>query len=113
MIVNDMAAVDVDAGLVIADGKKASRDDKLVVMPNGFNRVSNVKCERQSSEKYKNPPQAPPTFTGTKASIVNDVKALCYTTWSLLDKVVAEVPAENPIFASVMAPKHCHSHTKN
>ncbi|CAJ2514002.1 Uu.00g021210.m01.CDS01 [Anthostomella pinea] len=55
-------------------------------------------------EKYKNPPQAPPTFTGTKESIVNDAKALCYTTRTLLDKVVAGVPAEKSTFASVMAP---------
>ena len=56
-------------------------------------------------DKYKNPPQAPPTFTGTKDSIVTDAKALCDTTRALLDKIVAEVPADKASFASVLAPQ--------
>ncbi|KAI1450493.1 Metalloprotease [Annulohypoxylon stygium] len=55
-------------------------------------------------DKYKNPPQAPPTFTGTKESIVSDAKALCDTTRSLLDNLVANVPADKASFASVLAP---------
>ncbi|KAI1817930.1 peptidase family M3 [Poronia punctata] len=55
-------------------------------------------------EKYKNPPQAPPTFTGTKESIVEDAKALCESTRTLLDKLVADVPAEKSSFASVLVP---------
>ncbi|KAL7627760.1 metalloendopeptidase [Parahypoxylon ruwenzoriense] len=55
-------------------------------------------------EKYKNPPQAPPTFTGTKESIVGDAKALCDNTRSLLDKIVAEVPADKASFVSVLEP---------
>ncbi|KAI1379488.1 Metalloprotease [Hypoxylon crocopeplum] len=55
-------------------------------------------------DKYKNPPQAPPTFTGTQESIVNDAKALCDTTRSLLDKLAADVPADKATFASVLAP---------
>ncbi|KAI1334447.1 peptidase family M3 [Xylariaceae sp. FL0016] len=55
-------------------------------------------------DKYKSPPQAPPTFTGTKDSIVADAKSLCDTTRSLLDKIVADVPAEKSTFASVLAP---------
>ncbi|RYP93688.1 hypothetical protein DL770_000219 [Monosporascus sp. CRB-9-2] len=55
-------------------------------------------------DKYKNPPQAPPTFTGTKDSIVSDAKGLCGTTRSLLDKIVAEVPADKASFASVLRP---------
>ncbi|KAI1081775.1 Metalloprotease [Whalleya microplaca] len=55
-------------------------------------------------DKYRTPPQAPPTFTGTKESIVSDAKAYCDTTRSLLDKIVAEVPAEKATFASVMKP---------
>ncbi|KAI1775099.1 Metalloprotease [Hypoxylon cercidicola] len=55
-------------------------------------------------DKYKNPPQAPPTFTGTKESIVSDAKAICDTTRSLLDKLVAEVPADKATFASILAP---------
>ena len=56
-------------------------------------------------EKYKNPPQAPPTFIGTKESIVADAKSLCDTTRTLLDKVVAEVSADKASFASVLVPQ--------
>lgn len=55
-------------------------------------------------DKYKNPPQAPPTFTGTNESIVSDAKTICDTTRSLLDKLVAEVPADKATFASLLAP---------
>jgi metallopeptidase MepB len=59
--------------------------------------------------KYANPPQAPPLFTGTKESIVADSKALCDTTRSLLDSLVANIkPAENPsaaTFESVIRPQ--------
>ncbi|KAI2602237.1 Metalloprotease [Hypoxylon sp. NC1633] len=55
-------------------------------------------------DKYKNPPQAPPTFIGTKESIVDDARALCKTTRSLLDKLVADVPADKASFNSILAP---------
>ncbi|KAI1177895.1 peptidase family M3 [Nemania sp. FL0916] len=55
-------------------------------------------------DKYKNPPQSPPTFTGTKESIVDDAKALCDTTRSLLDRIAAEVPVQKASFASALAP---------
>ncbi|KAK8080365.1 peptidase family M3 [Apiospora hydei] len=55
-------------------------------------------------DKYKNPPQPPPTFTGTKDSIASQAKALCDTTRSVLDKVVAQVPIEKATFASVLKP---------
>ncbi|KAI0011324.1 Metalloprotease [Xylariaceae sp. FL0662B] len=55
-------------------------------------------------DKYRNPPQAPPTFTGTKESIVSNAQAACDTTRSVLDKIAAEVPADKATFASVMKP---------
>ncbi|KAI1133216.1 Metalloprotease [Nemania abortiva] len=55
-------------------------------------------------DKYKNPPQAPPTFTGTKESIVGDAKALCDTTRALLDKLAAEVSVDKASFASALIP---------
>lgn len=57
-------------------------------------------------DKYKNPPQAPPTFTGTKESIVGDATSLCDTTRALLDKIVADVSAgdEAATFSSVLLP---------
>ncbi|TPX15951.1 uncharacterized protein E0L32_000285 [Thyridium curvatum] len=61
-----------------------------------------------TADKYKNPPQAPPVFTGTKESIVSDAKALCDKTRSLLDKIVAEIPAgdaSKATFESVMLPQ--------
>lgn len=44
--------------------------------------------------KYTQPPQPPPLFTGTKESIVQDVKALCDDARAQLDKLVADVPAD-------------------
>ncbi|KAI1470312.1 Metalloprotease [Daldinia caldariorum] len=55
-------------------------------------------------DKYKSPPQAPPTFTGTKESIVNDAKTICETTRSLLDKLATDVNPSTATFASVLAP---------
>ncbi|CAK7273911.1 metalloendopeptidase [Sporothrix epigloea] len=60
-------------------------------------------------DKFRNPPQAPPTFTGTKESIVADAKAICERTRAVLDKVVAQVPpvadAEKTTFDTVMLPQ--------
>lgn len=55
-------------------------------------------------DKYKSPPQAPPVFTGTKDSIVSDAKRICDTTRTLLDKLVADVSADEANFKDVMAP---------
>ncbi|KAH8680708.1 peptidase family M3 [Xylariales sp. PMI_506] len=55
-------------------------------------------------DKYRNPPQAPPTFTGTKESIVADANALCDSTRKVLDTVVADIPADKASFASVLKP---------
>lgn len=59
-------------------------------------------------DKYKKPPQAPPTFIGTKDNIVSDTKALCEKTRSVLDDIVAKVPASDPskaTFESVLLPQ--------
>jgi metallopeptidase MepB len=55
-------------------------------------------------DKYRTPPQAPPTFTGTKESIVSDAKALCDTTRKLLDSIAADVPTDKATFAAVLKP---------
>lgn len=55
-------------------------------------------------DKYRNPPQAPPTFTGTKESIVSDAKALCDGTRGLLDRIVAQVSADQASSTSVLRP---------
>lgn len=59
-------------------------------------------------DKYKKPPQAPPTFIGTKENIVSDTKALCDKTRSMLDKLVAEIPANDSsktTFENVILPQ--------
>ncbi|SPN98406.1 related to metalloproteinase [Cephalotrichum gorgonifer] len=56
-------------------------------------------------DKHKSPPQPPPLFTGTAESIVADSKALCDTTRSVLDKVVASETADKGTFSSVMLPQ--------
>ncbi|KAK1489120.1 peptidase family M3 [Colletotrichum tamarilloi] len=55
-------------------------------------------------DKYKSPPQAPPVFTGTKESIVGDSKKICDQTRALLDKLVADYPADKATFENVMKP---------
>lgn len=56
-------------------------------------------------DKYRSPPQAPPLFTGTEKSIVEDSKALCDTTRAVLDKIVADETADKGTFTSVMLPQ--------
>ena len=58
-------------------------------------------------DKYKQPPQAPPLFTGTKQSIIDDAKAGCDRTRAMLDKLVAEETpkGDKATFASVMGPQ--------
>ncbi|EOO01216.1 putative metallopeptidase protein [Phaeoacremonium minimum UCRPA7] len=58
--------------------------------------------------KYKSPPQAPPTFIGTKESIVSDAKAMCDKTRNLLDTLVAQIPASDTsktTFDTVLLPQ--------
>ena len=58
--------------------------------------------------KYASPPQAPPLFTGTKESIVEDAKQLCDKTRTLLDKLAAEIKAEDAhgaTFETVLRPQ--------
>jgi metallopeptidase MepB len=38
-------------------------------------------------KQYKTPPQAPPLFTATKESLLEDAKKLCEGTRGLLDRV--------------------------
>lgn len=54
--------------------------------------------------KYQKPPQAPPLFTATPTSVVEEAKALCDTTRSLLDKIAKEVTPETATFANVVLP---------
>lgn len=59
-------------------------------------------------DKYKKPPQAPPLFTGTKDGIVSDTKALCEKTRSVLDNLVAQIPANDSsktTFENVLLPQ--------
>lgn len=55
-------------------------------------------------KQYRHPPQAPPSFTATPTSLLEDAKALCGTTRSLLDRIVAEVTPETATFENVILP---------
>jgi metallopeptidase MepB len=57
-----------------------------------------------AAPQYQNPPQAPPLFTATKSSLIDDAKAICGKTRKLLDKIVAEVTVENASFENVVLP---------
>jgi len=54
--------------------------------------------------QYRIPPQAPPLFTATKESLVEDAKKLCDSTRKLLDNIVATVKPEDATFNNVLLP---------
>jgi metallopeptidase MepB len=45
-------------------------------------------------KQYRTPPQAPPLFTATKDSLLDDAKKICQGTRGLLDKVSFISPSE-------------------
>lgn len=55
-------------------------------------------------EHLRKPPQAPPIFTATAQSIVDDAKRLIATSRKAQDDVVAKVTADTATFDSVMRP---------
>lgn len=54
--------------------------------------------------QYQSPPQAPPSFTATTTSLLEDAKSICGNTRSLLDKIAAEITPETATFANVVLP---------
>ncbi|TVY12697.1 Saccharolysin [Lachnellula arida] len=54
--------------------------------------------------QYQKPPQAPPLFTATTSSLVEDAKKLCETSRTLLNKIAAEVTPETATFENVVLP---------
>lgn len=55
-------------------------------------------------KQYRQPPQAPPSFTATPTSLLEDARALCGTTRSILDKIAAEVTPDTATFENVVLP---------
>ena len=55
-------------------------------------------------QAFKTPPQAPPLFTGTPNSIIEDTKRLVDKSRKVQDKVVAEVKESDAFFNNVMLP---------
>jgi metallopeptidase MepB len=55
-------------------------------------------------KQYRQPPQAPPSFTATPASLLEDARSLCGTTRTLLDKIAAEITPETATFENVILP---------
>ena len=55
-------------------------------------------------QAFKNPPQAPPLFTGTPTSVIEDTKRIIEKARGVEDKVVAEVKPEEASFENVMLP---------
>ena len=54
--------------------------------------------------QYRTPPQAPPLFTATTASLVADAKKLCANSKSVMDNIVSSVKPEDAAFQSVVLP---------
>lgn len=55
-------------------------------------------------QAFKNPPQAPPLFTGTPTSVIEDTKRIIDKARGVEDKIVAEVKPEEASFENVMLP---------
>lgn len=54
--------------------------------------------------QYQSPPQAPPLFTATALSLVEDAKRICTTTRTLLDRIAADVTPETATFENTVLP---------
>jgi metallopeptidase MepB len=57
-----------------------------------------------STMGFRKPPQAPPTFTGTPESVVEDTKALLDKSKKLTDDIVAKISDNDADFKSVLLP---------
>ncbi|KAL8910285.1 MAG: hypothetical protein Q9171_004408 [Xanthocarpia ochracea] len=55
-------------------------------------------------QTFKKPPQAPPVFTGTPKSIIQDIKAIIEKSREIQDQIVADVKPSNATFDKVMLP---------
>lgn len=55
-------------------------------------------------QAFKAPPQAPPVFTGTPSSVIEDTKRLIEESRKLQDKIVAEVQPDDAAFEGVLLP---------
>jgi len=55
-------------------------------------------------QAFKKPPQAPPLFTGTSQSVIDDTKRIVEKSRSTEDKIVAAVKAQDATFENVMLP---------
>lgn len=54
--------------------------------------------------QYKTPSQAPPLFTATKESLIDDAKKLCSSTRNLLDKLAKDIKPDQATFENVVLP---------
>ena len=57
-----------------------------------------------ASQAFRTPPQAPPVFTGTPSSIIEDTKRLIDKSRGLQDKIVAEIQPDDATFEDVLLP---------
>ncbi|KUJ10490.1 putative Saccharolysin [Mollisia scopiformis] len=54
--------------------------------------------------QYKTPPQAPPLFTATKDSLIDDARKICGSTRNLLDKLAKDIKPAHATFENVLLP---------
>ena len=54
--------------------------------------------------KFKQPPQAPPLFTGTPESVIKDTKEMLASSKKVIDEIVANTNKDNATFANVLLP---------
>ncbi|KAL8867884.1 MAG: hypothetical protein Q9174_005369 [Haloplaca sp. 1 TL-2023] len=55
-------------------------------------------------QAFKKPPQAPPVFSGTPTSVIEDIKSLIEKSRGISDKIAADVKESDATFKDVMVP---------
>lgn len=55
-------------------------------------------------QAFKKPPQAPPVFTGTPKSVIEDTKSLIEKSRGVQDKIAAHIKSSDATFKDVMIP---------
>lgn len=69
-----------------------------------FTSTRSLTTAAMAPQAFKTPPQAPPTFTGTPKSVIDDINRLIEKSRGLQDKIVADIKPEDATFEDIILP---------
>lgn len=75
------------------------------IIPVGYlssSQTALISSSSMAPKQYRTPPQAPPLFTATASSLINDSKRICEKTRLQMDKIVENVTVDNANFANTV-----------